>query len=189
MPSTETMSTSTGSTDTIGDIILQDHQEIRSLFVKYEQSSILDEKYDIIQKARTLLLPHESAEEEVLYPKLRKEVAGGSEIADERTQEEQGAEKLFKEIENMDSSSPDFISAADKLVEEVRKHASEEERYVLPALMQRFSQKELIGMGNDFKKAKSSAPTHPHPNAPHKGIGKTVAGKVAATMEHLQDKT
>jgi len=92
-------------TDTAGNdiisVLLEDHQEVRQLLTRVA-SATGDAKKTAFQELVSELARHETAEEEVLYPAVRRSVDGGDDLADARREEEHKGERLLADLEKRD---------------------------------------------------------------------------------------
>jgi hypothetical protein len=73
------------------------------------------------------------------------------------------------------------------LIESVRHHIREEEETLFPTVRKALSRKRLAELGEMMEKAKSRAPTHPHPRSPSQPPGNLVAGIVSGAVDKARD--
>ena len=168
-------------------ILLQDHNEVRQLFGQLDSAVGAEQRTELFHKLVRELAMHETAEEEVVYPALRKDAADGDAVADARIEEEGEAEKLLSKMEKMDVASEEFARALDKLRAAVLQHAEKEESEVFPRLRQAESEERLEAMGKILETAKKTAPTHPHPHVPNTAAANMAAGPMAAVFDRARD--
>ncbi len=155
------MSTSEASnkTEQGGDIvrlIVSEHNEVKELFDKYLLSKNASEQEKIVKKIIHDLLVHETAEEEVVYPKL-KSFPTGQEIADSRIEEEKQAETKLKELQKMKADDPNFSSTVEEIIRAVTEHSMEEEKQVLPLLREHLDVEQREEMGQKFMEVHNRA--------------------------------
>ncbi|MHB8293503.1 MAG: hemerythrin domain-containing protein [Acidimicrobiales bacterium] len=168
------------------DMLLQDHQEVKSLFAKFDTVAAGGRGEVFSQVSRELAL-HETAEEEVIYPLFRKDVSGAGAIADQRIGEEKKAEELMAEMEAMSPESPGFLQKFRELERGVLAHAEQEEREVFPKLRVQESPETLVQLAAVLSAAKKMAPTHPHPDAPSTPPGNMLSGPFLAMADRARD--
>jgi hemerythrin superfamily protein len=133
------------------------------------------------------LVGHEVAEEEIVYPAVRRMIDGGDALADARIAEQQKAEETLSAMERMDASTAEFKTRFQELKKEVLRHAEAEEREVFSKLKTAGDIDELTKLGKAYEAAKATAPTHPHPHAPNTPPGNLLLGPVAAIIDRARD--
>jgi hemerythrin superfamily protein len=133
------------------------------------------------------LVRHEVAEEEIVYPEVRKAIPNGVRLANARIKEQSAAEELLAEMEKAGTDDPKFAVRLKKLQKAVLEHAEKEETLIFEPLEQRVEPDRLIQLGDRYEKAKAAAPTHPHPNAPDTPPGNLALGPVAALVDRARD--
>ena len=167
-------------------LLLADHQEAKRLLERFGNlpASQRDEAFCELTYE---LVRHEVAEEEVVYPALRRYADGGDDIADMRIAEQSKAEQLLADMEKAGVESPEFASMFATLKTDVLAHAEAEERTVFPELSTNISADDLRQLGKRYELAKKAAPTHPHPHPPDTPPGNLVLGPVAALVDRVRD--
>src|SRR5258705_3074150 len=76
---------------------------------------------------RQLLAVHETAEEMVVHPRARNEIADGDEIVDARLHEEHEAKQQLSKLEGMDIDSNEFLCELTKFHYAAVGHAERQE--------------------------------------------------------------
>jgi hemerythrin superfamily protein len=168
------------------ELILEDHREAKDLLDRVETSSG-EEKRDAFRHLVHELARHETAEEEVVYPVIRRSLLDGDAVADARIEEEDEANQLLADLENLDSDSAAFDAKFAELRDAVLAHANAEEIDVLPRLAVMEDQAMLDGMATLLVAAKKTGPTHPHPNIPGTATANLVLGPMAAVVDRTRD--
>ena len=168
------------------DKLLEDHQDVKKTFAKFDTADRA-EWWDIFVSLTNDLVRHEVAEEEIVYPEVRKALPDGDQLADARISEQAEAEELLSTMEKKGKDDKDFPANLAKLREAVLAHAGKEEVTVFTPLASVLSQDRLEQLGGRYEKAKAAAPTHPHPNAPDTPPGNMVLGPVAAMADRFRD--
>jgi len=172
-------------TGDIIDMIEEQHMEIRELLVAVTGAGPADRDEPFAQLVR-LLAVHETAEEEIVYPAVRAIDAAAEAIVSARLTEEDAAKKALAELERMDAASPEFAAALARLHQDVDRHATSEEREVLP-LLERLDAGQRDRMAAAFAAAGAVAPTHGHRIAPESGLGNALFSPFVAFVDRLRD--
>ncbi|MFI9359286.1 hemerythrin domain-containing protein [Streptomyces lydicus] len=153
-----------------GDVIAElttDHREVEDLFEQLANAAPGSERRKHVADALTIeRVRHSVAEEEHLYPAVRDHLDGGEALADKEISDHAGVEKLLKDLEQHESSDPDFDRLVAKLKTEVTAHVQDEENNLFPRLRDSVHPYVLESLGDKVREAKKTAPTRPHPAAP-----------------------
>ncbi|WP_030255086.1 hemerythrin domain-containing protein [Streptomyces violens] len=153
-----------------GDVIEElttDHREVTELFQQIESSTPgSDERKRLADHLTIELVRHSVAEEQHLYPAVRKHLPEGNALADKEIADHGRVEELLKNLEKTDAEHPDFNHLVVKLRSEVTEHVRDEEGRLFPQLKDACPQEELDALGEKIRSAKKSAPTRPHPKSP-----------------------
>ena len=168
------------------DLLQDQHQQVRSLFSQLEEVSG-DASRDQFEQLVRLLAVHETAEEEVVYPAVRKMVDDGDRLADARTAEEAEAKEALSELERLGVDHADFGAKLNSFRQMVLTHAENEETQVFPKLRAAHSSEQLQTMARGVQAAESFAPTHPHPHGPQSAVGNIVVGPFVAVADRVRD--
>ena len=135
---------------------------------------------------RQLLAVHETAEEMVVHPRVRREVDAIDSIVDARLEEEHDAKELLSSIEKIDITSQQFIDELTKLRDAVLDHAQHEESYEFPKLQQELDVDELKRLGTAVRAAEAIAPTRPHAGVESAKLNFAV-GPFASMIDRARD--
>ena len=178
-------------TDAI-ELILEDHRKVDGLFDRFEALTdevASDEKVGLVREMSRELSIHASIEEQVFYPAVRDALSQGDEVVQESLDEHQGVKELLAAIEDTDPTDPKYDERVTMLIREVRHHVEEEEREILPALRAQLDDETVMEMGRLMLRAKETAPTHPHPNAPNEGgVLKTMGDRAIGLVDRVGDE-
>jgi hemerythrin superfamily protein len=176
----------TTSTNNLISLLLQDHAHAKQLFADFQTvgRSQWPEKFCELTET---LVRHEVAEEEIVFPEVRKVLPDGDQLADARIAEQSRAEQVLAEMEKLDADDDKFRTMLEQLQMDVLAHAEQEEQTVFSRLPGVLDQSRLDELGQRYEKAKASAPTHPHPHAPDTPPGNLMMGPVAAMVDRLRD--
>lgn len=153
-----------------GDVINEltaDHREIDSLFTKIQALPTGDPQRRKLADTLTMeLVRHAVAEEEHLYPAVRRYVDDGDDIADKEISEHSEVERMLKELEDLQPDDGRFDTLMAELKRSVTAHMTGEESELFPVLAESCSGERLQQLGEFIRRAKETAPTRPHPAAP-----------------------
>jgi hemerythrin superfamily protein len=173
-----------GNRDLIS-MIREQHETIRELFAEVQRCDA-GNREEAFQPLVRLLAVHETAEEEIVYPAIRKVGQVGITVAEERKTEEDKAKKTLAELEGMDASSTEFKTELSAFQLDVDQHARNEEMFVLPLLAQS-DHEQLQSMSKMFAVAEAMAPTHAHRMAPESAVGNMMVGPFVALVDRVRD--
>jgi len=115
------------------DVLVDDHREIERLFRALENAPPAG------PRRRRLLAPlivglvgHLVAEEDLLYPAVRRRLPGGNRDADHGLGAHVLAEELMRGLDHRDTADPEFDVLLGRLIAQTRNHMREEEHDVFP---------------------------------------------------------
>ncbi|MCF6523944.1 hemerythrin domain-containing protein [Streptomyces sp. JJ36] len=166
-------------------LLKQQHGEIRNLFDTVE-STTGDERREAFRRLVRMLAVHETAEEEVVHPYTRRLTDGGSDVANDRLEEERQAKELLSRLNDVDVEDDAFMPMLLKLRKAVTEHARAEERYEFTRLLRAADDKQLAAMAKAVKAAEATAPTRPHPGV-ETGARNLAVGPMAAVADRARD--
>jgi hypothetical protein len=95
--------------------------------------------------------------------------------------------KYLNTFQDLDPTDNEFESTLKALWQDLSQHIKEEEDHDLLAIEDKLSSEDSNSMVNSFKRTKMFIPTRSHPSAPDKPPFETVAGLLAAPIDHLRD--
>lgn len=168
------------------DLLQEDHEQVKVLFGQLT-SAPPEGREDLFCHLVTELVRHEVAEEVVVYPAIRSDAPDGKAEVKPRLQEQAEAEEKLAKMEKLDPTTPEFASELAELKSAVLAHAQAEEETIFPLLRALEGDDKLMEMGTKYERAKSSAPTHPHPHAPDTPPANRVLGPIAALFDKARD--
>ncbi|MET7765574.1 hemerythrin domain-containing protein [Streptomyces sp. NPDC005393] len=166
-------------------LLMRQHGDIRNLFDEVEQSQG-EERRDAFRRLVRLLAVHETAEEEVVHPFVRRAVEGGDQVVKDRLAEEKSAKETLAALDDMDTDDPKFMPRLMQLRTEVQEHARAEERYEFSHIRRSTDATNLATMAKAVKAAEAMAPTRPHPGV-QSATANVALGPVAALMDRTKD--
>jgi hemerythrin superfamily protein len=181
----------------MAEMIIQSPDEVVA-FLK-AQHNLIEDMFDEVLHAsdpharekpfatlRQLLAVHETAEEMVVHPRVRREADTGDAVVDARLKEEHDAKELLSKIEKIDITSQQFIDELTKLREAVLDHAEHEESDEFPTLERELDADDLKRMTLAVRAAEAIAPTHPHAGVESVKLNLTV-GPFASMLDRARD--
>ncbi|MCC5033640.1 hemerythrin domain-containing protein [Streptomyces sp. WAC 00631] len=166
-------------------LLMQQHGEIRNLFDEVERSEG-DARRDAFHRLVRMLAVHETAEEEIVHPFVKRSVPGGEGVVAERLEEEREAKEQLARLEDMDTGDPGFLPALLALRMDVMRHARAEERYEFARLRRLNDPAKLASMARALRMAEATAPTHPHPGV-ESAARNMALGPLAAIVDRTRD--
>lgn len=168
------------------DYLKAQHETIKSLFIETLDAPDAATRADVFTRLRTMLAVHETAEEMVVHPRVRRKVEGGQEIVSDRLAEEHAAKVLLRDIEKLPIDGAEFTKALVHLQAAVLTHAEHEEQLEFTELEAAVSNAELAKLAEAVEIAERIAPTHPHPGVESAALNFAV-GPFASVMDRARD--
>jgi hemerythrin superfamily protein len=160
------------------------HQEIRRLFGEVERAKG-DQRAEAFRELVRLLSVHETAEEELVHPEVRKQ-QGGEPVVEARLGEEHRAKELLSTLDELGPEAEGFDTLLFQLRDDVLAHAEHEEREEFPLLRSAYDEKRLRAMADTVRAAEAVAPTRPHPGV-ESAAANVLLGAPVAIMDRARD--
>lgn len=178
----------TNAPETTGIVarVLHDHAEAKRLLGRFTEIP-QEQRAEAFRLIVKTLVAHETAEELVVYPALRRAAAGGAAVARDRLTEQQQATRMLADLERYGTDEPSFEASFRTLRDDVLEHADAEEQSVLTVLAAVLGERELARLGERYEAAKAGAPTHAHPLAPRTSPANRVAVPPGALLDRIRD--
>jgi hemerythrin superfamily protein len=174
------------SAQDVVDFLMAQHAQIKQLFADVTKRSG-SERAAAFTELRRLLAVHETAEEEIVHPRARHEIAGGEEIVEARLREENEAKTALAELEKMDDvDSTQWETKFGKLHAAVLAHAEAEERDEFAMLAADLDDTQLQRMRRAVELAEKMAPTRPHAGV-ESAAANLLVGPFAAMLDRARD--
>ncbi|MCP2257707.1 Hemerythrin HHE cation binding domain-containing protein [Streptoalloteichus tenebrarius] len=165
-----------------------DHRAVERVFEELESGrGAPRHRRELADHVITVLVRHFVAEETHLYPAVRRALPDGDAVADRELGEHAEAERTMRQLDGVDPVDPRFDELCRKLVGEVRNHLHEEERELLPRLVEHCGQDELDALGARVRRAREVAPTRPHPSAPDRPPLDRLLAPGVALVDRMRD--
>jgi hypothetical protein len=117
----------------------------------------MSDRKSIVDMVTVRLSEHETIEEELFWPAVRKALPDGDHYADTALQQEQEGKDSLTELGRLDPDSREFDEHVDQLVMQVRKHVAFEELVFLK-MREAMSQDDLDRLGARLLSAARTAP-------------------------------
>ncbi len=174
------------STDDVVKFLKDQHNLIKDMFDDVLSASDPKAREKAFTDLRQLLAVHETAEEMVVHPRVRREVATGEEIVDARLREEHEAKQKLSKLESMDVASKEFIDELTKFRDAVIDHAAHEENEEFNQLERKLDSDDRERMAKAVLAAEAIAPTRPHPGV-ESAKANFVVGPFASMLDRARD--
>jgi hemerythrin superfamily protein len=174
------------STDDVVKFLKDQHNLIKDMFDEVLSASEPKAREKAFTELRQLLAVHETAEEMVVHPRVRREVTGGDEIVDARLDEEHKAKEQLSKLESMDVSSKEFITELTKFRDAVIDHAEHEENEEFNKLQRQLDADDRERMAKAVIAAEAIAPTRPHPGV-ESATANFAVGPFASMLDRARD--
>lgn len=136
-------------------LLLADHKTVEGLLGEIDESS--GDMGGLFTRIKATLETHETAEEEVLYPAVRRYVDNGDELADARIAEQDEAAELLGHMADLAPDGAQMRAAFSTLKATATAHAKAEESDVFPRLQAAVGGEVLDQLGREFAKSKAEA--------------------------------
>lgn len=137
-------------------LLLEQHDEIRRLFDEVQAADV-DRRGLAFTALARLLVAHEEAEEEIVYPALKSLGGTCARVARQRVAEEGQARADLDELQRIGPRSPDFEVAFKSFRSSVDGHAELEEAEVFPLLVKGFDESRLQTMAAALRRHESTS--------------------------------
>jgi len=109
-------------------MLKEDHDNVKDLFERFEETNGAATKAKIVSEALMALKVHATIEEELFYPAVRQNIEDEEGIMEEADEEHHVAKILIAELEKMTGDEEHWDAKFKVLAESVRHHIKEEER-------------------------------------------------------------
>jgi hemerythrin superfamily protein len=137
------------------ELVLQDHHAVAALFDKLQAATHADDQTSLFTQVKDALERHASAEEKILYPRVRKEVPDGRDESKDAIEEHDQIRESLKEVEEHDPGTELFTLAVTQLVATTKHHVGVEESELLPDFRKNSDVTEREELGRRFAEAKT----------------------------------
>jgi hemerythrin superfamily protein len=180
--------TTVGQDPDSNDVVIlleRQHEEIRR---RMERVLAVDgkERRKAFHALVHLLAVHETAEEEVVHPHVRRVLKDGDELVGRLLEQEAEAKRLLAALEDTDPDAAEFRPRFLALRDAVEAHARAEEEQEFPALRAASDDGALQSLAKLLRTAETVAPTRPHPGMESRARN-LVLGPFAAVADRTRD--
>lgn len=136
------------------ELILADHRRFEQLLRDLRDST--SDRDAVRQTFATLHVAHAEAEEDEVYPSLRKEKAITEHEKDHGKEEHaEGNQALLDVLEADDTTSEEFDDLVEELASKVNHHLTEEELTILNPAREEVDEDERLRLGVSFTRARN----------------------------------
>ncbi len=126
-------------------LLKSQHEEVNTLFAKFEKASSAVEKEQIFTRIADNLAAHCTIEEKIFYPSVF--VEDLEDKLEEAVEEHLAAKRVIADLLEMDPSDKQYSAKVKVLQEEIEHHVQEEEEELFPQVRKEFQAVELNAMG------------------------------------------
>ena len=165
------------------DVITEQHRELLTLCDRLTG----DRRRAVAEVLIATLSRHLSAEEQYLYPAVRRTVPDGEAITARELAEDHDLLVTLRELDGVRPDDPRFERLAGAVTAAVRRHVEADASELLPLLEQMVPVEDLIRVGNRIETAAEAAPTRPHPSTPSTPPWNKVVDPVVAIVDKARD--
>jgi hemerythrin-like domain-containing protein len=169
------------------ELLEHDHREVEQMFTEFERATSKEQKEILRDRVIIELVRHSEAEEQAVYPMIRKTIENGDQIVEHEIDEHSKAERIMKELDTMSADDPQFGVLMQQLMDAIKEHVAEEENDVFPQFRSKVDADELNKLGETVQRLKKIVPTHPHPMAPDHPPFNALLGPGAGLVDRLRD--
>ena len=169
------------------ELLEHDHREVEQMFAEYEQATSKGDKETLRDRIIIELVRHSEAEEQAVYPVMRKHLDDGDRLIEHEIDEHSKAERIMKELDTMSADDPQFGVLMTQLMTSIKEHIAEEENVAFPQFRTKVSAEELQKLGATVEGLKKIVPTHPHPMAPDHPPFNALLGPGVGLVDRLRD--
>ena len=161
------------------------HEAIKALFDRVARAKGAQRKEEFVALRRVLAV-HETAEEEIVHPRAKRELPNGERVVAARLKEENEAKEALARLEKLDVDSAEFEAAFEALRTDVIAHAEAEEHEEFTQLAAQLDDSQLERMRKAAQLAEAMAPTRPHAGA-ESAAANMLVGPFAAMVDRTRD--
>ncbi|CEL54222.1 putative hemerythrin-like protein C869,06c OS=Schizosaccharomyces pombe (strain 972 / ATCC 24843) GN=SPAC869.06c PE=3 SV=1 [Rhizoctonia solani AG-1 IB] len=170
------------------DEVMVDHNNLRDLHSRFIAAYEKKNEEEMTRISHTFIREaalHSDGEELSIYKTLDQK--GLNEYSEKDREDHQKVKQALKHIDSNSISSlgiMEYANAFERAAQLLFTHADEEEKVHYKKLSSALSDTERANLAIEFLKARSMAPTRPHPSAPqHGGLGQKLMGGMAKPVD------
>ena len=124
-------------------LLEHDHREVEEMFAEFDKATDPKERRAIADKIIIELVRHSEAEEQAVYPAMKKALPDGEQLVEHEISEHSEAEEVMKKLDGMDPDDAQFPVLMARLQSAIREHIQEEETDAFPRFRQAVGPEEL----------------------------------------------
>ena len=163
------------------DVLIEDHRKAQELF---EALGInVGDRTALARQLAQELRQHTSAEEEAVYPAMRRALPDLSNRIDEGIEEHHQVEQLLMRLDGMSAGDTGFDDLVGEIRDDVMHHVEEEETEVLPRFREQSSEEERAEIGRRVMATKQGGGPIPMPP-----VASQVSGRAEVSMDMSKDE-
>jgi hemerythrin superfamily protein len=174
------------SSDDVVAYLKEQHAAIKALFIETLDAKDAESQQAAFTRLRTLLAVHETAEEMMVHPRVRRKIDGGAEIVAARLSEEHDAKVALGELEKIPCGTAEFSKGLIHLQAAVVEHAEREETEEFNLIAEQLDVDELAKLATAVQAAERIAPTHPHAGV-ESALVNFAVGPFASLIDRARD--
>src|SRR3954462_15040154 len=125
------------------ELLEHDHREVEEMFAEFDRATDPKERRTIADKIIIELVRHSEAEEQAVYPAMKKALPDGEQLVEHEISEHSEAEEVMKKLDGMDPENPEFGVLMTQLMTAIRHHVQEEEGDAFPRFRAAVDQEQL----------------------------------------------
>ena len=170
------------------ELLTRDHRTVEELFGQFSGDDESMKRRTAESIIRELSI-HAAIEEEFFYPTVRREVPQTEGMVDHGMHEHQEAKEILARLDRMTDKAHTkaFAEKLQRLQRLIADHVEEEEKELFPKVREAMTRTALNELGTTMNRAKATAPTRPHPNAPTHPAAQALVGRAAAVVDRMRD--
>lgn len=175
------------------ELLREDHEKVLIMLTELENvpamvgADQLQARKELVTKRVIAESQHEAIEEQYFWPMVRESVPGGEELARHAVEQEDAAKKVLAALDRAEPAQADFEPMVGRIIADGREHIDYEQTQVWPRVLESVDKSTLEELGEKMAKAKSMAPTRPHPATPSSPGAQKTAGMAAAAADKVRD--
>ena len=169
------------------DLLVDDHLEVLALCDRLAGSARGSLGRRLVDVLVAAVSRHLSAEEQYLYPTVRKVLPDGVDLANRELTADTAMLRTLRRLHRTPVTDTSFPAAVDAITRQWRRHAWCADREVFARLRDRCTGNELIRLGNRVAIAQEAAPTRPHPATPTTPPANKVVDPAVGVVDKLRD--
>jgi hemerythrin-like domain-containing protein len=174
-----------GNQDVV-DFLTDQHEEIKRLFVETLDAADAAAQEKSFNRLRTLLAVHETAEEMMVHPRVRRKITDGPAIVAARLAEEHDSKVALEAIEKLEFGTAEFSKSLIHLQAAVLSHAEKEETEEFTRLEEELDAEELKKLTAAVLVAERIAPTRAHAGV-ESAAANFFVGPFASVLDRARD--